>query len=219
MKSMRIKIVIADDHEIFRKGLLSLFKSQRGFEVVGEAGDGIEVISVLEKNEPDVVLLDISMPKVNGLNIIPQIKKLFPKVKIILLTMHDETPFLNKALALGANGYVLKTTGEEELFKAIRRVQSGETAVDPFLAGEALKLSLAGSITKKKIAESSGANLSEREIETLRLVAKGYTDKEISDMLNISIKTVEKHKLRIKEKTGIKRLASMIKFAIENGYI
>ena len=218
MKSMRIKIVIADDHEIFRKGLLSLFNSQRGFEIIGEAGDGEEVISVLAKNQPDVVLLDISMPKVNGLNIIPQLKKRFPKVKIILLTMHDETPFLNKALALGANGYVLKTTGEEELFKAIRRVQSGETAVDPFLAGEALRLNFAGNITKKRKVESTGANLSEREIEILKFIAKGYTDKEISDMLNISIKTVEKHKLRIKEKTGIKRLAILIKFAIENGY-
>lgn len=215
---MSIKIVIADDHEIFRKGLLSLFKAQTGFEVIGEAGDGEEVLTVLEKNEPDVVLLDISMPKVNGLNSIPQIKKQFPQVKMILLTMHDETPFLNKALALGANGYVLKTTGEEELFRVIRRVQKGETAVDPFLAGEALKLSLAGNTVKKKLAEGSGANLSEREIEVLRLVTKGYTDKEISEMLNISIKTTEKHKLKIKEKTGIKRLASLIKFAIENGY-
>ena len=216
---MRIKVVLADDHEIFRKGLLSLFKNNPSFEIIGEAGDGEEVISVLEKNEPNVLLLDISMPKATGLSIIPQLKKRFPKVKIILLTMHDEAPFLNKALALGANGYVLKTTGEEELFKAIRRVQNGETAVDPFLAGEVLKLNMAGQISKKKIIESSGANLSDREMEVLKLVAKGYTDKEISEMLNISVKTVEKHKMKIKDKTGIKRLAGLIKFAMENGYV
>ncbi|MCO1600206.1 response regulator transcription factor [Desulfosporosinus nitroreducens] len=173
----------------------------------------------LEKNEPDVLLLDISMPNVNGLKVIPLIRKQFPKVKIILLTKHDETPFLNKALALGVNGYVLKTTGEEELFKAIRRVQNGEIAVDPFLAGELLRLNMAGQLAKKKNTESSGANLSEREVEVLKLVARGYTDKEISEMLNISVKTVEKHKLKIKDKTGSKRLASLIKFAMENGYM
>ena len=174
---MTIRLVIADDHEIFRKGLSSLFKNQLGFEVIGEAGDGDEVLNVLSKHEPEILLLDISMPKVNGLSAVPEIKKRFPKVKIILLTMHEEPPFLNKALALGANGYVLKTTGEEELFKAIRRVQQGETAVDPFLAGEALRLTLAGPVLKKRKIEDSGISLSDREVEVLKYVAKGYTDK------------------------------------------
>ncbi|MFZ5945192.1 MAG: response regulator transcription factor [Bacillota bacterium] len=216
----KIKIVIADDHEIFRKGLLSLFKDQQVFNVIGEASNGEEVLTILENKEPDVLLLDISMPKLDGLKVIPQIKARFPKMKIIILTMHDEPPFLNKALVVGANGYILKNTGENELFKAISRVYNGEVAVDPFLAGQTLRSNLAGqfSITKNS-DDYSGANLSNREIEVLKLVVKGHTDKEISDVLNISIKTVEKHKLKLKEKTGNKRLADLIKFAIKNGYI
>ena len=213
-----IKITIADDHEIFRKGLVALFKSQPSFEIIDEAGDGNELMNALKKKQPDVLLLDINMPGSDGISLIPDIKKKFPGIKIILLTMHDEPPFLNKALALGADGYILKTTGDHELFKAIFQVREGKTAVDQFLAGEALRYNM-GQVPSKNKLETSGVILTPREEEILKAVARGSTDKEISDMFNISIKTVEKHKLNIKMKTGTKRLAGLIKFALENDYL
>jgi len=213
-----IKITIADDHEIFRKGLVSLFKSQPSFEVIDQAGDGTKLMNALTKKQPDVLLLDITMPGTDGISLLPDIKKKYPSIKIILLTMHDEPPFLNKALALGADGYLLKTTGDQELFKAIFQVREGKTAVDQFLAGEALRYNM-GQISSKNKLETSGVILTPREKEILKAVARGDTDKEISDMFNISIKTVEKHKLNIKMKTGTKRLAGLIKFALENGYL
>jgi len=212
-----IKITIADDHEIFRKGLVALFKRQPVFKIIDEAGDGKELMNFLKKRQPDILLLDVSMPGPDGIILIPDIKKKFPRIKIVLLTMHDEPPFLNKALAFGADGYILKTTGEHELFKAIIQVMEGKTVVDPILAGEIIKHSM-GQVPAKKKLESSGVILSQREEEVLKAVARGFTEKEISDMFNISIKTVEKHKLNIKRKTGTKRLADLIKFALENGY-
>ncbi|OEH85003.1 hypothetical protein BHU72_07390 [Desulfuribacillus stibiiarsenatis] len=216
---MEISLILADDHVVLRKGLVNLL-SNHGFQIVAEVGDGIELIEVLKTSKADVVILDISMPKLGGLDAIEEIRKISDSIKIIMLTMHKDVEFLQRAISLGANGYVLKSTGEVQLVNAIKQVVSGEVAID-FGISEYIQEDFLGNLETHKSHPNDNltVSLTSREVEILKLVAKGYTDKEISNRLYISVKTIEKHKTNIKKKIGVKRLAELIRYAVDRGFI
>ncbi|KJS87188.1 MAG: hypothetical protein JM58_05125 [Peptococcaceae bacterium BICA1-8] len=218
----KIRIVIADDHNVVRKGLKLLLETEIDISVIGEAANGLEAVLICEKLTPDILLLDLQMPEMDGLKTLIEIKKIIPEIKVLILTMHEDEDVLIEAMRNNANGYILKKGPEDQLLEAIRAVSQGEV----FLDGTNTKVFIKAMFNEEKIKVNEPQNdpspkkiLSSREREVLKLVAQGFTDKEIADDLFISIKTVESHKHRIKEKLGLKRLAEIIRYAIENGIV
>jgi DNA-binding NarL/FixJ family response regulator len=217
---MVVRLVLADDHEVLRKGLISLL-AQHEFTVIAEVGDGLGLLQILKEVEAEVILLDISMPNLSGLEAIEEIRRIKPDIKIIMLTMHKDVEFLQRAITLGANGYVVKSTGETQLVSAIKQVLAGEMAIDFGVAGGCKDYNCNSNQKMSPIETRKNlpSALTTREIEILKLVAKGFTDKEISEQLFISIKTIEKHKTKLKRKLGVKRLAELVRYAVDRGYI
>src|SRR5574341_848194 len=199
------QIVLADDHVMLRQGLKKLIESKSDLKVIGEAADGIELLSFLSALTTRMVILDISMPNLPGIEAVREIKKKFPRVKVLVLTMHRE--YLHKALAAGADGYLLKEDTERELFSAIENVRQGKKHISLSLRGE-----MAGS-------KALSPPLSTREIEVLKLIAGGKPNKDIADILSISIRTVEKHRASIMNKLRLKNTANPVNYAIQQGYV
>jgi two-component system response regulator NreC len=219
-----IKLLIAEDHLVVRSGLQLLLENQADIKVIGEAGTGREAIEQVKKLQPDVLLLDINMPEMDGLMVINQLNKEGIKVPILVLTMHDNVSLLTKCLENGAAGYILKKAPEADLLTAIRTVASGGVYLEQSLAKNFVNCVLANKSEGKPsgwkyILADLNELLTEREVETLKLVALGYTDKEIAETMFISIKTVESYKARIKDKLNIKRLAEMVRIAVEAGLL
>lgn len=210
-----IRVVIVDDHAVVRDGLRALVETQPGIVVVGEAADGEAAWRCACELEPDVVLLDLSMRGVGGAETTERIVADCPTVKVLALTMHEERGYVMRLLRAGAAGYVLKRTASAEVVRAIRTVAAGGTYVDPALAG-ALLTSRAPRNTGR--ARDRVAALSEREIEVLRLIARGYSNKEVATSLQISVKTVESHKANAMEKLGLSSRAALVRFAIGEGW-
>jgi two-component system response regulator NreC len=220
----KIKVVIADDHSVVRTGLKLLLSNETDIEVVAEANNGKEAIDFCKEFRPNIALLDINMPVLNGIDATVEIKKQTPEVKVLIFTMYEDEELLTKILKSGAAGYVIKKASEEELLNAIRKVHSGEIFLDHTMTQKFVKhmLELPQAENKNNRKTQNGNNdvkLSTREIEVLRLVALGYTDKEIAEKLFISIKTVESHKYRIKDKLNVKRLADLVRYAIEKNIL
>jgi two-component system, NarL family, response regulator NreC len=215
--SQRKKIVIAEDHEILREGLKALLNASDDLVVVGEAKDGLEAIRCIRKLEPDVVLLDLSMPRLGGLSVIKEITGLMPDLKIIVLTMHNDEDFAIDALNSGAMGFCLKSSGYDELMKAIHSVLNGKI----FASAEILEKVLQGFLeSRKKVKkQSSWYELTQREKEVLKLVGEGYRNKEIADLLHISIKTVEKHRANVMQKLDLHTASSLTAYAIRKGLV
>lgn len=211
-----VRVVLADDHEVVRSGLRSLVDDCIGLTVVGEASDGKEAIECARKLEPDVLVMDLSMPGMDGATAAEHICREFPAVKVIALTAHDDRAHLTRLLQAGASGYVLKQGAADELVKAIRMVAAGATYVDPMLAGTMLKRSARPLSTVHSFGEDT---LSEREEEVLRRVAWGESNKEIADVLGISTKTVETYKARITEKLGLRSRTDMVRYAVRRGWL
>jgi len=209
------RILLADDHAVLRSGLKLLLESQPDFQVVGEAASGIETLELAERLQPDLILLDLSMPQLGGLDAIPTLKRLCPAVKILILTMHDDPQYLRTALKNGATGYVLKKAADAELISAIRAVLRGEMYVHPSMTRSLLE----DMLPKSDAAPDAWETLSEREREVLRLVALGHTSAEIAVQLNLSDKTVETYRARGMEKLGLPNRAALVRFALKKGIL
>ncbi len=200
------RIILADDHVLIRQGLGRIVKGVADLDVIGEAGDGNELLSLLAASSPHMVVLDMSMPNLRGIEALPLIKRKYPDVKILVLTMHKE--YLHQALAAGADGYLLKEDADRDLFSAIESIRQGKIYVSPRLAGEVLGRRYA-----------AAEPLSVREKEILKLIAQGKSNRAIAETLFISSRTVESHRAHIMAKLSLTSTADLVKYAMQKGYI
>jgi DNA-binding NarL/FixJ family response regulator len=210
------QIVLADDHLLIRRGLKKIIDGQPDLQVIGDVGDGLELLNLLQEKCPDIILLDISMPNLRGIEAIAQVKKLCPYAKILILTMHSSKDFLASALSAGADGYALKDDSDTELLGAIQKCLDGENYIAPVLAAGISPQELAAMYSKVRPTHDQ---LTTREKQVVTLVAEGHKSKDIAKLLSISIRTVEHHRANIMKKTDIKSTADLIKYAIQKGYI
>lgn len=215
--STPVRILLADDHAVLRSGLRLLLTNTNEYEVVGEASSGTETLSLAEKLQPDLILLDLSMPALGGLDALPALRKLVPSTRILILTMHDDAQYLRQALKHGASGYVLKKAADVELLSAMRSVLRGEVYVPPSMTRILLEDMLPESRSGDK--EDSWESLSDREQEVLKMVALGHTSAEVAEQLNLSAKTVETYRARGMEKLGLRTRAALVKFTLQEGLI
>lgn len=213
----KIHVLIADDHSLVREGIAAFLRLCDDIEVVGEVSDGLEAIELTRKISPDVVLMDISMPSLGGLEATLEIRKTNPDTKIIVLTQYDDREYISRFLKAGVSGYLLKRAVGSELVSAIRAVSRGETYLFSSIASEVVSGYLGKD--KKRAKEDLYERLTDREKQVLKLVAEGCTNKEIANLLKISVKTAIAHQTNISEKTGIHSRANLIKFAISKGII
>ena len=210
----KCKIVLADDHVLIRQGLKKLIEENVELEVIGEAG--LELLDVLEKTVPDLIILDISMPHLRGIEVINEAKRLYPGIKILMITMHKSEQYFLCAMSAGADGYLLKEDSDTELLHAIDIVMNGEIYISPHLAEE-FSDEVIRAYREKGVFPCE--TLTNRQIEVLKLVAEGLTSKEIAELLSISIRTVEHHRANLLKKLNLKNTADLIKHAIQNGFI
>lgn len=214
---LKTKVLIADDHALVRQGIASFLQMSEECQVVGEASDGAEAIEAVKKFRPDIVLMDISMPGLGGLEATLEIKKTAPDVKILVLTQYEDTVYIRRFFKAGASGYLPKKAVGEELLTAIRAVREGKTYVHPSIASGVVDGYLG--ISKGEAPDDVYDLLTDREKQVLKLIAEGHTHKEAADVLNISVKTVIAHQSNIGEKLKIHSRAGLIKFAIQKGII
>jgi DNA-binding NarL/FixJ family response regulator len=200
-------IMLADDHVMFRKGVKRIIEETPTMKVVGEANDGLELLRLLKAQEPKLVILDIAMPRLRGLEATREIKKLYPQVKVILLTMHRSKEFIQQALEAGAEGFLLKEDADFDLLRAIEAVREGKKFISPLLATEMAELAM-----RDKPADTDP--LTSREKTIVKLLTEGKTPKEIADLLYISVFTVRRHRDNIMRKLKLTRLADLIRYAL-----
>jgi len=211
---LTIKVLVADDHQIVREGLRSLLEKKSGLEVIGEAENGRRAVELVRQLKPDVVIMDVSMPDLNGIEATRQINQDFPGAKVLALSMHSDRRFVADILKAGASGYLLKDCAFDELFSAIQAVTHGQIYLSPSITGQVIKDYL------RRLAEphaSVVSLLSPREREILQMIAEGKGTKETAARLNVSIKTVETHRRNIMEKLNIHSVAELTKFAVREG--
>lgn len=213
----KLSIVLADDHTILREGLRALLASDSRFEIVGEARDGREAVRCVEKLGPDLILMDLSMPRMSGMDAIREIKKRYPETKIIALTVHKTEEYLLTTLQAGADGFVLKDATHDELILAIKNVMGGKSYLSPGVSGKVIEGYLKGK--EGSHALGSWESLSQREREVLKLIAEGYKNKEIAEDLCISLKTVEKHRANLMKKLDLHNAAALTVYAVEKGLV
>jgi len=211
------RIVLVEDHTVVREGLRVLLASHPDLEVVGEAGDGDEAVQSVENLRPDLVLMDLSMPKENGMEAIRDIKRQFPETKILALTVHDSEEYVLAALKAGADGYILKKATHAELVMAVRSVLDGEPYLSPGISDKVIKGYLAGKNILR--GTTSWHTLTPREMGVLKLIAGGYKSKEIAGHLFISVNTVEKHRNNIMKKLDLHSASALTAFAIKKGLV
>ena len=213
----KIKILIADDHALFREGIRALLSSYNDLEVAGEAADGSEAIEQVKKLRPDIVLLDIAMPGLGGLETTLELKKFLPEVKILILTQYANREYVYRFLKAGVSGYVVKRAAGAELVAAIRAVHQGGTFLHPDVAPAVIE----GYLGKVQASEQGDPyeTLTDREKQVLKLVAEGRTNKETAEILGISVKTAMGHRAHVTEKLGIHNRAELVRFALQRGIV
>jgi DNA-binding NarL/FixJ family response regulator len=209
-------IILADDHAMMRDGIRNLIEAVKGLEVIAETGDGLELLKLVNRNVPDMVILDISMPGMRGIEAAGEILALHPQVHILMLSMHKREEFLAMALAAGARGYLLKEDTGEELLEAIDRIRQGRT----FLSSKLVNAFPSDIISICRGTHGGGAApLTQRERQVLQLIAEGLTDRQVSDKLCISLRTAHHHRANIRSKLNLKRTADLVRYAISEGYV
>jgi DNA-binding NarL/FixJ family response regulator len=204
------RIILADDHVMFRQGIRNLIEKIAGFQISGEVNDGLELLEILRVSLPDLIILDIAMPRLRGLEALREVKKHYPRVKILILTMHDNEEFVRQAVTGKADGFILKEEPGSELIQAIKDIRVGKKYFSPRLSGALL--SFVG-------AEEPAEVISTREKEVLQCLARGMSTQDISDSLYISIHTVRRHRYNIMQKLKLRSTTDLIKYAISKGYI
>lgn len=211
-----IKIIIADDHQLFIDGIKSIIKSIKNLEISAEVKNGKQLLDCLSKHLCDVILMDINMPDMDGIEATKEVKKLYPNIKIIMLTMYSSRDYIEKLLRVGADGYILKNTGKEELQKAIETVHQGES----YFSAEVTERIMEG-LQKKKSTERNSftVELTEREIDVLKLIVQELTTSEIAEKLFISTHTVETHRKNLISKLNVRNIAGLVKYAMQNGLV
>ena len=212
----KCKIVLADDHAMLRQGIKKIIEEEDNLEVVGEVSDGLELIDFLNNNRANLVLLDISMPNVRGIEAINEVRRAQPGVKVLMLTMHNNKEYLYAAISAGADGYLLKENSHDELLSAIDQVMLGETYISSTLAADFSEDLMKFYRKNKKLPFE---HLTNREREVLKMVAEGNTSREIGDLLYISLRTVEHHRANIMRKMKFRSVADLIKYALDKGYV
>ena len=214
----KLRILVADDHELVRRGARAVLHSRPGWRVVGEATDGREAVEKTIELKPDVAIVDISMPELDGVEVARQIQKTVPDTKVLVLTMHESDQMVQRALDAGALGYVLKSDLTENLVKAVKAVSEGKR----FLTPQVSEIVLEGFLKTKgqhQQGEGAGARTTPRELEIIRLLAEGKSNKEIASALGIAVSTVETHRAKIMSKLGLHSLAELIHHAIREGIV
>jgi two-component system response regulator NreC len=217
-RTHKIRVMIVDDHAILRAGLRMLVNAQADMEVVSEAPDGEKAIQGAQESKPEVILLDLTMPRVSGMKALQEIVRNCRETRVLILTMHDDPAYLRSALAAGASGYLLKRAVDAELIAAIRAVHRGGIFVDPRLASILVQDVLAKK--GRKVAPAQPVNiLSDRELQVLGLVARGYTSAQIAKQISVGVKTVETYRSRFAEKLELRTRADVIRFAVQMGLL
>ncbi|MDQ3805559.1 MAG: response regulator transcription factor [Acidobacteriota bacterium] len=212
----RLRVLLAEDHEMVREGLKSLVNAQPDMEVVGEAADGRSAVARAQELRPDVVVMDITMPGLNGLKATEHVKQTCPEVRVLTLTRHTDAGFIQQLFAAGASGYVLKQSASAELVRAIRAVAAGGNFLDPQITGKVI----GGYISQQaRPGDEPQGELSERESEVLRLIAWGHSNKEVAARLQISVKTVEAHKANTMKKLGLTSRIDIVRYALLQGWL
>ena len=214
MGPAKLRVFLADDHGVLRAGLKTLINAEADMAVVGEASNGREAIQKVPAACPDVIVVDVSMPEMNGAEATRQLRTMHPKLRVLALTMHEDRGYLRQLLQAGASGYVLKRAAGDELIRAIRAVAAGETYIDSRVANN-----LVATFVNPVTPRASAAELSERELEVIRLIAQGYTIKEVAAQLNVSTKTIETYKIRSMEKLGLRNRVDLVQTAVELGWL
>jgi two-component system, NarL family, response regulator NreC len=217
MYMTKIHILLADDHTILRAGLKMMLNAQPDMEVVGEAPDGRQAITETQRLQPDIILMDITMPEMNGIEATRQIKKLVPESKILILTMHEHDEYVFQALRAGASGYMLKEAADTELISALHIIHSGQFYLSPM----AQSVLVGDYLQRVRIGEEkdSYSSLTEREREILKLIAEGFTNNQIAERLVISPKTVDTHRTHIMDKLNLHSRAELVKYAMRRGLL
>jgi DNA-binding NarL/FixJ family response regulator len=212
---MKIKVLIVEDHEIVRQGIKALLKDDDEIIVSGEGSNGIEALEIIKNNSPDIVLMDMNMPQMNGLECTRLIKQKYPMVKILVLSMHDNENYLFDMMEAGANGYLLKNSSKDELLFAIKKIVNNSY----YIGSEFIAAFLSHYRSQPTSMNLQTINLSEREIKVLTLIAEGRTNQEIADILFSSVRTIETQRKKILEKTGTTNTATLIRYAMKNGIL
>ena len=208
----RIRILLADDHAVVRQGFKMILDAQADMEIVGEAGNGREAVELAEQLRPDVVVMDVSMPELNGIEATRRLASSAPRARVVALSMHKDSVYVREILRAGARGYLLKDSGAADLVAAIRAVASGESYLSPAVSNAVLD-------DYRRHATNPIDLLTSREREVLQLLAEGKTNKEIAGVLNLSVYTVEAHRGRILEKLNLHSIGELVRFAVRNGLI
>jgi len=211
-----IRILLADDHELIRTGIRNLLGANKDFSIVGESGDGEETIRRVRELKPDVVVIDISMPKMSGIEVTKHLREKFPSVKVLVLTMHENVEYVYQIYKAGAGGYLLKNAGREEITSAIYAVARGEKFFSPKVSE--LMISEYMQQAERRDSPSSDSTLTKREEEVLRLIAKGLSNQKISTQLFISPRTVDTHRTNIMQKLDIHDAGNLVRYALEHGF-
>ena len=213
----KIRIILADDHPIVLDGLRNLIRAEPDFELVGEAASGLSALKIIREQRPDVAVLDISMPELNGILLSRRLAGEMPALRLLVLTLHEDRAYLNQALEAGVRGYVLKRSAVENLVQAIRAVMVGGLYIDPAIVGRVFE----SKQVNKRLAARKGVApaLTDREADVLKMAALGFTNKEIASRLDVGVKSIETYKARGLEKLGLKTRAELVRYASGQGWL